>query len=93
MTNEEIEIILGNTISEIDRLSSSIENIREILAGVLEKPELPQVDRERLKELLSRHRSDGRSRVLSEAGNTIRRRSEKEQTKRKTPFLQGKKPE
>lgn len=92
MTNDEIEIILASTIHEINRLSSSIENIHEILGEVLEKRELSPAGRARLKALLIEHRSDAQSRVLFEAGKTIRRRFEKEQTAQKASLFRTERP-
>jgi hypothetical protein len=89
MNTDEIEIVLANAIHEINRLSSSIESIRQTLGEVLEKRELSSADRARLKELLSQHRSDAQSLVLFEAGRSIRRRFETEQTALKSPLFQA----
>ena len=52
MTTDEIEILLANTISEINRLSTSVENIRQVLGEILSQ-EQTHKDRERLKGLFS----------------------------------------
>ena len=60
MTTDEMEILLANTISEINRLSTSVENIRQVLVEVLSQ-EQTHKDRERLKGLLAPYQSDAQS--------------------------------
>jgi hypothetical protein len=91
MTNDEIEIVLANTIHEINRLSSSVENTQKVLGEFLGNLGLSPADRAHLKGLLAKHRTDAQSHVLFEAGKTIRRRFEKEQTAPNTPLFRAKK--
>ena len=86
MTNDEIEIILASTIHEIDRLSSSIENIHEILGDVLEKRAVfgrPGTSKSSLNRASVRRPI---SRIF-EAGKTIRRRLKRNKPHRRLRYF------
>jgi len=89
MTNDELAILLANAIHEIHRVSSSIVNIQKVLVEVLEKRELTPADLIRLKELLSRHRSDAQSLWLDKAGQKVRGTFEKAQTAEMDSFFRA----
>jgi hypothetical protein len=88
MTTDEIEILLANTISEINRLSTSVENIRQVLVEVLSQ-EQTHKDRERLKGILAPYQSDAQSHWLFAAGQRVRERFDKEQTAQMDLFFQA----